>query len=528
MKNILDDVKYYASRSRQISIPQMQVDLELTYRQASYLVNELVEQKYIEYAGGIMFSVCKREELSPVEKYRAQRPRRFDYLGSGHHGKTDFMMRDLSAGPRKVLHESDYMEALEFFIRENRISINDFMRNFCVSYYSVHRILRKLREAGYVECGQAPGEYRLTPAALRLPEMEDTSEDPDDDDDLENVFDDDDEDDDDDDYDDYEDEEDDEISEPCTTQEDESNKSSPVIKVIGFGRAGTSIVEELIKKRENVASNVEYIVVDRDEAALWASACKNKILLGTSAQRLIPAVDVEVGKMLALSSKAELVKALRGADLAVIVTGLGGGTGTGSALYATEVANEMNIMTVAAVSMPFGFEGEVRQKRAAAAALKLRLASDNVILIPNNRGTEISDNNIRLFDQCREKWIGGIENLIRPLCSDGENEGFGIEEFTAAIRKKNIIRAGRAVGEDGEEFESLVKIAFEDCLTPEDKGEFAGAVVLVETTEVLEEEQKKKIKDAIKKVTGVSPLAAFAAGKIEKGTVISVLAARKY
>ena len=68
MKNILDDVKYYASRSRQISIPQMQVDLELTYRQASYLVNELVEQKYIEYAGGIMFSVCKREEHSPVEK----------------------------------------------------------------------------------------------------------------------------------------------------------------------------------------------------------------------------------------------------------------------------------------------------------------------------------------------------------------------------------------------------------------------------------------------------------------------------
>ena len=43
-----------------------------------------------------------------------------------------------------------------------------------------------------------------------------------------------------------------------------------------------------------------------------------------------------------------------------------------------------------------------------------------------------------------------------------------------------------------------------------------------------DEEQKKKIKDAIKKVTGVSPLAAFAAGKIEKGTVISVLAARKY
>lgn len=516
MKNILDDVKYYASRSRQISIPQMQVDLELTYRQASYLVNELVEQKYIEYAGGIMFSVCKREEHSPVEKYRAQRPRRFDYLGSGHHGKTDCMMRDLSAGPRKVLHESDYMEALEFFIRENRISINDFMRNFCVSYYSVHRILRKLREAGYVECGQAPGEYRLTSAALRLPEIEDTSENPDDDDDLENVFDNDDE------------EDDDEISEPRTTEDDENNQSSPVIKVIGFGRAGTSIVEELIKKRENVAPNVEYIVVDRDESALCASACKNKILLGTSAQRLIPAVDVEVGKMLASASKAELVKALRGADLAVIVTGLGGGTGTGSALYATEVANEMNVRTVAAVSMPFGFEGEVRQKRATAAALKLRLASDNIILIPNSRSTEISDNNIRLFDQCREKWIGGIENLIRPLCSDGENEGFGIEEFTSAIRKKNILRAGRAVGEDGEELESLVKTAFEDCLTAEDKGEFAGAVVLVETTEVLEDEQKKKIKDAINKVTGVSPLTAFAAGKIKKGTVISVLVARKY
>ena len=44
-----------------------------------------------------------------------------------------------------------------------------------------------------------------------------------------------------------------------------------------------------------------------------------------------------------------------------ITAGMGGGTGTGAAPVIADIAKSINILTVAVVTKPFGFEGK-RQK----------------------------------------------------------------------------------------------------------------------------------------------------------------------
>ena len=65
--------------------------------------------------------------------------------------------------------------------------------------------------------------------------------------------------------------------------------------------------------------------------------------------------------------------------------GLGGGTGTGAAPIVTSLAAELGALTVAAVTLPFTFEGRVRARRAQQGLGRLHKAADSVITIPNDR-----------------------------------------------------------------------------------------------------------------------------------------------
>ena len=97
------------------------------------------------------------------------------------------------------------------------------------------------------------------------------------------------------------------------------------------------------------------------------------------------------------------MQALQGADMIFITAGMGGGTGTGGAPVIASIAREMDILTVAVVTKPFGFEGRQRMRQAEAGIHDLRDHVDTLIVIPNQRLSSMSTSGHRSV--MRLRWL---------------------------------------------------------------------------------------------------------------------------
>ena len=113
-----------------------------------------------------------------------------------------------------------------------------------------------------------------------------------------------------------------------------------------------------------------------------------------------------------------LLEILEGADMVFLTTGLGGGTGTGATPIIANIAAELDILVIAIVTLPFGFEGRVRAKQAEEGLKELKSAVDTVIAIPNERllqtvnlNTSVQDA-FRLADDILRQAAQGISDLI--------------------------------------------------------------------------------------------------------------------
>ncbi|MBO5033993.1 MAG: cell division protein FtsZ, partial [Oscillospiraceae bacterium] len=136
------------------------------------------------------------------------------------------------------------------------------------------------------------------------------------------------------------------------------------IKVIGVGGGGNNVVNRMVRSG---VKGVDFIGVNTDKQALNVSSANQKIQIGeklTGGQGA--GSDPEVGKKSAEESRSQIAKALEDTDMVFITAGMGGGTGTGAAPIVAEIAKEMDILTVAVVTKPFGFEGPRRMRAAMA------------------------------------------------------------------------------------------------------------------------------------------------------------------
>ena len=75
-----------------------------------------------------------------------------------------------------------------------------------------------------------------------------------------------------------------------------------------------------------------------------------------------------------------------------ITAGMGGGTGTGAAPIIAKMARELDILTVGIVTIPFQFEGKMRNEQAQLGVEKLRAHVDSLVVINNNKLREVYGN----------------------------------------------------------------------------------------------------------------------------------------
>ncbi len=192
--------------------------------------------------------------------------------------------------------------------------------------------------------------------------------------------------------------------------------NNAVIKVIGVGGGGSNAVQRMI---ESGIKGVEFIAMNTDVQVLDLSPAQKKVQLGVNLTRGLGAGgDPEVGKNAAEESKADIRKALEGADMVFITAGMGGGTGTGAAQVVADVAQEMGALTVAVVTKPFRFEGPKRERLAENGILGLTGKVDTIITIPNEKLLGVVEKKttfhdaFRVADDVLRQGVQGISDII--------------------------------------------------------------------------------------------------------------------
>ncbi|PCI36560.1 MAG: cell division protein FtsZ [Elusimicrobia bacterium] len=156
-----------------------------------------------------------------------------------------------------------------------------------------------------------------------------------------------------------------------------------VIKVVGLGGAGGNAINRMV---EAGVKGVELIAANTDSQVLSKTKGDVRIQLGeTISKGLGVGMDPSKGRLAAEESRGSLREVMTGADMVFITTGMGGGTGTGAAPIAAQIARECNALTVGVVTRPFSFEGNDRAAKAELGIKELREYVDSLLVIPNDK-----------------------------------------------------------------------------------------------------------------------------------------------
>jgi cell division protein FtsZ len=190
----------------------------------------------------------------------------------------------------------------------------------------------------------------------------------------------------------------------------------PPIKVIGVGGAGCNAVDRMIEEGIN---GVRFLAMNTDAQQLQLSRARETMRIGDKVSRgLGVGGDPDKGIKAAEESRAEIQEIVKGMDMVFVTAGMGGGTGTGAAAIVAEVAKLAGALTIAVVTKPFAFEGQMRRQAAEAGLARLEEHADTVITIPNDRLLQLSEEDIplteafRMADDVLRQGIQGISDVI--------------------------------------------------------------------------------------------------------------------
>jgi cell division protein FtsZ len=166
---------------------------------------------------------------------------------------------------------------------------------------------------------------------------------------------------------------------------------SNVIKVIGVGGGGSNAINHMFQQG---IKGVDFVICNTDAQALHNSGVPNKIQLGVNlTEGLGAGANPDVGEQAAVESLEDIRRMLdTNTKMVFITAGMGGGTGTGAAPIIAKMAKELDILTVGIVTMPFQFEGKLRNEQAQKGIETLRAHVDSLVVINNNKLREVYGN----------------------------------------------------------------------------------------------------------------------------------------
>ena len=226
------------------------------------------------------------------------------------------------------------------------------------------------------------------------------------------------------------------------------DRTMRILKVVGVGGAGCNAVRNMY---DEGIEGVSFAVCNTDSKVLAKSPVPVKLQLG---EGLGAGANPEVGKSEAENNIDDIRTLLNdGTKMVFITAGMGGGTGTGAAPVVAQIAQELGILTVAIVTIPFYFERKKKIVKALKGVEEMRKYVDAMLVINNERLCDVySDSPISLneafkrADDVLKEAVKGISELI-TFHSDGNiNLDFRDVETTTRKGGGAIMAIGRASG----------------------------------------------------------------------------------
>ncbi len=194
------------------------------------------------------------------------------------------------------------------------------------------------------------------------------------------------------------------------------SENSAKIKVVGVGGAGGNAVNNMIDSR---LQGVKFMVANTDAQSLEVSQAPIKLQIGEKlTEGLGAGANPNIGQQAATESVDDIRTALQDSHMVFITAGLGGGTGTGAAPVIAQASKELGSLTVAVVTLPFGFEGKKRMKQAKEGLKALSDVVDTVITISNDRLRGLAARKATMLDMFKRAdeillhSVKGITDLI--------------------------------------------------------------------------------------------------------------------
>lgn len=157
-----------------------------------------------------------------------------------------------------------------------------------------------------------------------------------------------------------------------------------VTKVVGVGSGGCTLLQYLINAQLRNAHLLDFVAVDSDSTVLARSTAPCKIQIGADFNSDFgSALDATCAAV--NSTRAELKQALCGSDLIIIVTALGGATGSGATPIIAELAQATGALTLCFASYPLSQEEPQRLTRAAQGLEALEQLVDSCFVIAKDK-----------------------------------------------------------------------------------------------------------------------------------------------
>ena len=237
-------------------------------------------------------------------------------------------------------------------------------------------------------------------------------------------------------------------------------EAESIIKVMGVGGGGGNAVNHMYKMG---IKDVSFLVCNTDKIALGQSSVPSKLQLGPG---LGAGGKPERARELARENRDRIHEALDdGTKMLFITAGMGGGTGTGASPIVAEVAQEMEILTVGIVTIPFAFEGKPKIRKALVGVAELAEHVDALLVINNEKLCKIfPDLDLpNAFDKSDDVVANAAKSIAEIITVPGYiNTDFADVYNTLKKGGVAIMNVGQASGE--ERISRAIKNALESPL----------------------------------------------------------------
>lgn len=207
------------------------------------------------------------------------------------------------------------------------------------------------------------------------------------------------------------------------------------VTIFGVGTAGVTMIELMAKED---FCGAKFVAVNTDGSAPTAVA-ESVQLEGKLLRGLGTGGDPERGGELAEEHFDRLKTSCAGAEVVLILAGLGGGTGSGVSSVLARAARESGALVLAFVTLPFNCEGNQRQRQAQQALDALRNVADGVICLPHQKAVKLLEEHCGFADTfcaSAKVLIEGVRGVWRLLMYRGLIE-IHFEELCAVLRERH-------------------------------------------------------------------------------------------